>query len=59
MGTVKYRVTINLLTPFNISSGQEKGGQAQKRTVLYKGKPIFPEVQLKEKYGGIFTGSPN
>jgi len=59
MGTVKYRVTINLLTPFNISSGQEKGGQAQKGRFCIRASPIFPEVQLKEKYGGIFTGSPN
>lgn len=49
MEVVKYKVTINVLAPFNISSGQETSGSVQKRTVLYNGRPYIPGSTIKGK----------
>lgn len=49
MEVVKYKVEINVLTPFNISSGQEKRGPVQKRAVLYKERPYIPGSTIKGK----------
>lgn len=54
MEVVKYKVTINLLAPFNISSGQEKRG-VHKRTVLYNDKPYIPGSTIKGKIRWNFS----
>ncbi|NLU25619.1 MAG: hypothetical protein GXX00_00425 [Hungateiclostridium thermocellum] len=49
MKVVKYMVKINLMTPFNISSRQERRGSVQRRTVLCKNRPYIPGSTIKGK----------
>jgi len=49
VGVTRYKVTVTLLSPFIISSGQDKNGPVQKGPILYNNKPYIPGSTIKGK----------
>ncbi|NLV99780.1 MAG: hypothetical protein GX041_01120 [Clostridiales bacterium] len=45
----KYKVNIKVITPFNIASGEDIGGVADKSVVLFNGQPYIPGSTIKGK----------
>lgn len=47
MKSVKYNIKVNILSPFNISSGEDGGGFIDKYTVKINNKPYIPATTIK------------
>lgn len=54
MKLIKYDVKIDILSPFNISSGQEQDYFIDKETVIYNDKPYIPGSTIKGKIRSNF-----
>jgi len=54
MSLITYKVDIKLITPFNISTGENVGNYVDKSTVKYKGKPYIPASTIKGKIRSNF-----
>jgi CRISPR-associated protein Csm3 len=54
MQVIKYKAAVNVLSPFNISSGQDQDGFIDKRTVLYNDKVYIPGSTIKGKIRNNF-----
>lgn len=50
----KYKVTMKVMTPFNIASGEDTGSAADKNTVLFNGQPYIPGSTVKGKIRSNF-----
>lgn len=59
MNTVKYKIKINVLTPFNIASGENKGGLIDKYTIRHNNKPYIPASTIKGKLRDNFIKLTN
>jgi len=54
MKTITYKVSIKIITPFNIATGESTDGFLNKSTVRYKGKPYIPGSTIKGKIRNNF-----
>lgn len=54
MKPVTYKVSIKIITPFNIATGESVDGFLNKSTVKYKGKPYIPGSTIKGKIKSNF-----
>nr|PZN09514.1 MAG: hypothetical protein DIU64_08695 [Caldicoprobacter oshimai] len=50
----RYDVKIEVMTPFNIASGEDSDGFVDKKTVLFKGQPYIPGSTIKGKIRSNF-----
>lgn len=54
MQLIKYNVKIDMLSPFNISSGEDQDGYIDRSTVTYRGCPYIPGSTIKGKIRSNF-----